>query len=203
MVGEDPVNRFGVSGDHISAMEEDARRARDAWIAYRCQLGEPEGFELLVAEMERPLFYYVLKLLGDEDAALDVLQEVWLKVFRTIGALRSPEALRTWLYRVARGTALNRVRDDSARVGAEEALDPTNEFLPTGPGLRPDDVLDVQAALDHLDRRHREVLVLLFREGLTIDEIARVVGAPPGTVKSRIHHAKMVLGALLEGHGHE
>ena len=146
---------------------------------------------------------YVLKLLGDEDAALDVLQEVWLKVFRTIGALRSPEALRTWLYRVARGTALNRVRDDSARVGAEEALDPTNEFLPTGPGLRPDDVLDVQAALDHLDRRHREVLVLLFREGLTIDEIARVVGAPPGTVRSRIHHAKMVLGALLEGHGHE
>src|SRR5512137_1873201 len=111
-------------------MEEDARRARDAWIAYRCQLGEPEGFELLVAEMERPLFYYIVKLLGSEGAAPDVLQEVWIKVFRTINALRSPEALRTWLYRVARGTALNRVRDDSTRAGAEAALDEADGAWP-------------------------------------------------------------------------
>jgi RNA polymerase sigma-70 factor, ECF subfamily len=69
--------------------------------------------------------------------------------------------------------------------------------------VRADDVLDVQAGLDRLDRRHREVLVLLFVEGLTIDEIARVVGAPPGTVKSRIHYAKRALGALLEGPHHE
>ena len=184
-------------------MEQDARRARDAWIAYRCQLGESEGFELLVAEMERPLFYYVLKLLGNEDAALDVLQEVWIKVFRTIRALRAPEALRTWLYRVARGTALNRVRDESARVSAEEAFDEAGEEVSSGLGFRPDDVLDVHAGLDRLDRRHREVLVLLFLEGLTVDEIARVVGVPPGTVKSRIHHAKRALGALLEGPGHE
>jgi len=184
-------------------MDDDARRARDAWIACRCQLGEPEGFELLVADMERPLFYYIVKLLGNEDAALDVLQEVWVKVFRTIHALRAPEALRAWLYRVARGTALNRVRDDSTRAHAEGALDEAEGAWPADPGPSPEAVLDVHAALDRLDRRHREVLILLFREGLTIDEIARIVGVPPGTVKSRIHHAKRALGILLEGRGHD
>jgi RNA polymerase sigma-70 factor (ECF subfamily) len=184
-------------------MEDDARRARDAWIAYRCQLGEPGGFELLVAEMERPLFYYVLKLLGDEDAALDVLQEVWVKVFRGIRALRAPEALRAWLYRVARGTALNRVRDAAARAGAEEALDESHDVATSDVGFGPDQVLELHQALDRLDRKHREVLVLLFLEGLTVDEIAGIVGVPPGTVKSRVYHAKKALRRLLEGNGHE
>jgi RNA polymerase sigma-70 factor (ECF subfamily) len=191
----------------MAGMEHDARRARDAWMACRCQLGEPGAFEILVAEMERPLFYFVLKLLGDEDAALDVLQEVWFKVFRTIGGLRAPEALRAWLYRVARGTALNRVRDAASRSDSEEPLgdgdDEGRDAATAGAGFGPDQVIEVHRALDRLDRRHREVLVLLFLEGLTVAEIAAIVGAPPGTVKSRVHHAKKALRALLEGHRDE
>jgi RNA polymerase sigma-70 factor, ECF subfamily len=181
-------------------MENEARRARDAWIACRCKLGEPEAFETLVSEMQRPLFYYVVKLLGNDDAALDVLQEVWVKVFRGIRGLRVPEALRAWLYLVARGTALNRVRDDAARSDAEEPLgDPADaaEGEAEGPGFGPDEAFEVHEALDRLDRRHREVLVLLFLEGLSVDEIASVVGVPPGTVKSRVYHAKRALRALL------
>jgi RNA polymerase sigma-70 factor (ECF subfamily) len=181
-------------------MDDEGRRARDAWIAYRCQLGEPAGFELLLAEMERPLYYYILKLLGDEDAALDVLQDVWIKVFRGIGSLRVPEALRTWLYRIARGTALNRVRDDASRASVEEMLDETLDAA-TEPAFGRDDVLALHAGLDRLYQRHREVLVLLFLEGLSVEEIGQVVGCPPGTVKSRIHHAKRALRRLLEGGG--
>jgi RNA polymerase sigma-70 factor, ECF subfamily len=183
-------------------MEDEARRARDAWIACRCQLGEPEAFETLVSEMQRPLFYYVVKLLGNDDAALDVLQEIWVKAFRGIHALRVPEALRAWLYRVARGTALNRVRHDAARFDAEEPLGDAQDaaFDEAGkePGVGPDQAFEVHEALDRLDRRHREVLVLLFLEGLSVDEIATVVGIPPGTVKSRVYHAKKALRALLE-----
>jgi len=182
-------------------MEHDARRARDAWIACRCQLGEPGAFEMLVAEMERPLFYFVLKLLGNEDAALDVLQEVWFKVFRTIGKLRAPEALRAWLYKVARGTALNRVREATSRSDCEEPLgdapDAAFDGAGEGLGVGPDQAFEVHEALDRLDRRHREVLVLLFLEGLSVDEIAAVVAVPPGTVKSRIYHAKRALRALM------
>lgn len=181
-------------------MTNPARRSRDAWIAYRCQLGEEGAFELLVREMERPLFYFILKLLGNEDATLDVLQEVWIKVFRTIRTLRAPEALRTWLYRIARGTALNRIRDESAR--AEETLETADTARAEEVRFGPEDALDVHAGLDQLERRHREVLVLLFVEGLTIDEIAQVVGVPSGTVKSRIHYAKRALVAQLEGRTH-
>jgi len=171
-------------------------------MACRCQLGEPGAFDALVSEMERPLFYYLLKLLGNEDAAQDVLQEVWVKVFRNIRALRVPEALRTWLYRVARGTALNRVRDDDARSGAEELMgeagDAGFDAAAGGVGVEPERAYEVHDALDRIDRRHREVLVLLFLEGLSVDEIGAVVGIPPGTVKSRIYHAKKALRELLE-----
>ncbi|MGE5358134.1 MAG: RNA polymerase sigma factor [Bacteroidales bacterium] len=182
-------------------MENEARRARDAWIACRCQLGEPGAFDTLVSELERPLFYYVLKLLGNEDAALDVLQEVWVKVFRGIHALRVPEALRPWLYRVARGTALNRVRDDDARSQAEEPMtdagDMAFEAAGDRAGIGAEQIFEVHDALDRLERRHREVLVLLFLEGLSVDDIALVVGIPAGTVKSRVYHAKKALRALL------
>ncbi len=182
-------------------MEDEARRARDAWMACRCQLGEPGAFDALVSEMERPLFYYLLKLLGNEDAALDVLQEVWVKVFRGIGALRVPEALRTWLYRVARGTALNRVRDDDTRSGAEEPIGDDDEIalnrFADAPGITSESAFQVHEALDRIDRRSREVLVLLFLEGLTVAEIAAVVNVPEGTVKSRIHHAKKALREVL------
>lgn len=183
-------------------MENEARRARDAWIACRCQLGEPGAFEALVSEMERPLFYYLVKLLGNEDTALDVLQEVWVKAFRGIRALRVPEALRAWLYRVARGTALNRLRADVARQGAEEPMADSEDAEVDATDYRAEfgteRVYQVHEALDRLDRRHREVLVLLFLEGLSVEEIASVVGVPPGTVKSRIHYAKKTLRELLE-----
>lgn len=193
------VNQPRVFGDSIAGMDDEARRARDAWIACRCQLGEAEGFELLVSEMQRPLFYYVLKLLGNEDVALDVLQEVWVKVFRGIRGLRAPEALRTWLYRVARGTALNRVREDDARTGAEEPLDDREDTsdVRDAAGFGNQEAFEIHEALDRLDRRFREVLVLLFLEGLSVDEIAAVVGVPAGTVKSRVYHAKKALRELL------
>jgi hypothetical protein len=71
-------------------------RTQDEWIALRCQSGEPSGFEDLVAVMERPLLYYASKLAGNVEAGLDILQDVWVKVFRDIrglsrGALHQPE----------------------------------------------------------------------------------------------------------------
>ncbi len=184
----------------MAGMDNEARRARDAWIACRCQLGEPGAFEALVSEMERPLFYFLLKLLGNEDTALDVLQEVWVKTFRGIRGLRAPEALRAWLYRVARGTALNLLRGRGARVRAEEPIDQPDEGAFDGavePGIGAERAYELHEALDRLDPRHREVLVLLFVDGFSVDEIATIVGVPPGTVKSRIHHAKKALRELL------
>ena len=86
------------------------QRLRDAHLALRCQLGEPEAFRELVVELERPLLYFAGKLLGDDDAALDILQQTWLRALRTIRRLEKPEQVRSWLYTLVRGLAIDRIR---------------------------------------------------------------------------------------------
>lgn len=79
-------------------MQSHARLARDEWLALACQRGQPEAFEDLIREMERPLLYYATKLLRDDERAIDVLQEIWLQAFRSIRRLEEPGRLRPWLY---------------------------------------------------------------------------------------------------------
>jgi RNA polymerase sigma-70 factor (ECF subfamily) len=183
-------------------MSANVKKARDEWIALRCQHGEPGAFEDLVREMERPLLYFAQKLVNDEDKALDVLQEVWLKAFQTIRRLENPRLVRAWLYRLTRGLAIDRVRKDVAEerresVHAEERVDPDE-----GPSFDDEDAVALHQALDALDVRHREVLVLHFLEEMTIPEIAGVVGCAEGTVKSRLYYAKRALQAALQGKRH-
>jgi RNA polymerase sigma-70 factor, ECF subfamily len=178
-----------------------ASRARDAWIALRCQAGDPDAFEDLVAVMERPLLYYAAKLLGNEERALDALQDVWMRVFRGIRRLKDPASLRPWLYRLTYGIAIDRIRHDSSRQHAEE-LHSEGIAEAAEPDFENVDAAAVHAALDALDLRHREVLVLHFLEDFSVEEIATVIGCPEGTVKSRIHHAKKAMKEILQGGGY-
>jgi RNA polymerase sigma-70 factor, ECF subfamily len=178
-----------------------ASRARDAWIALRCQAGDPDAFEDLVAVMERPLLYYAAKLLGNEERALDALQDVWMRVFRGIRRLKDPASLRPWLYRLTYGIAIDRIRHDSSRQHAEE-LHSEGIAEAAEPDFENVDAAAVHAALDALDLRHREMLVLHFLEDFSVEEIATVIGCPEGTVKSRIHHAKKAMKEILQGGGY-
>jgi RNA polymerase sigma-70 factor (ECF subfamily) len=181
-------------------MEERARRVRDEWIALRCQLGETEAFAELVREMERPLLYYVTKLLNDEDKAFDVLQEVWLKVLRQIRRLREPRSLRTWLYRLAHSLVVDHIRKDVSRENVGQARAESCAEVEGAPAFCNEDAAAIHRALDQIDARHREVLVLHFLEDLSVAEVAAIVGCPQGTVKSRIYHAKKTLkDALVRG----
>ena len=182
-------------------MDTDARQTRDEWLALRCRLGEPEAFGELVRELERPLLYYAVKLLADEDSALDVLQEVWLAAFRAIRRLDEPRTVRRWLYRITHDRAVDRVRHDRSRDRAERVRsEGTPEEGGEEPSFEAADVQAVHRALDRIDLRHREVLVLHFLDDLSVADIAAVVGAPAGTVKSRIYHAKRALKGALRDH---
>ena len=171
-------------------METTPDRIRDEWLALRCQLGESGAFAELVREMERPLLYYATKLLGDDHTALDVLQEVWIAVLREFAG------------------STTRARCDPGSTGSPAAARSTGSGAtaraawPSGHG--PGRFLRKLArnrrsttktpprshrALDELDLKHRDVLVLHFLEDLSIAEIAAIVGGPAGTVKSRIFHA--------------
>ena len=99
---------------------DNENRARYEWIALRCQSGESDGFEDLIAVMERPLLYYASSLTGNQDSGLDVLQEVWIKVLRDIRKLKDPGSLRSWLYAITHGIAVDRIRRNTSRERAEQ-----------------------------------------------------------------------------------
>jgi RNA polymerase sigma-70 factor (ECF subfamily) len=168
------------------------------WLALRCQAGDNGAFEDLIAAMERPLLYYASSLTGDADSGLDVLQEVWIKTFRTIHKLKDPGALRSWLYTITHGIAVDRIRRNSSRERAEMAeLEDFHEADETG--FAPEDAAAIHMALREIGLKHREVLVLHFLEDLSIAEIASVVGCSEGTVKSRMHYAKRAMREILNG----
>jgi RNA polymerase sigma-70 factor (ECF subfamily) len=177
---------------------ENQDRTLYEWLALRCQAGEADAFEDLIAAMERPLLYYAANLTGSQDSGLDVLQEVWIKAFRSIGKLKDPGALRSWLYSITHGIAVDRIRRNSSRERAEQVeLEDFQEA--DEPSFAAEDAAAIHQALSELGLRHREVLVLHFLEDLSIAEIARVVGCTEGTVKSRMHYAKRAMKEILSG----
>ena len=176
-------------------------RIQFEWLALRCQTGDPAAFADLIAVMERPLTYYAASLTGSHDAALDVLQDVWLKVVRGIRGLKDPSSLKPWLYAIAHGVAVDRIRRDYRRDKAEQAqID--DSFSIDEPSFDEEDAIAIHHALSRLGVKHREALVLHFLQDLSIQEIANVAGCSEGTVKSRIHYAKRQMKQILEGVKH-
>lgn len=176
-------------------------RLQFEWLALRCQTGDPEAFADLIAVMERPLIYYATSLTGNQDVALDVIQDVWLKVVRGIRKLKDPGSLKPWLYSITHGVAVDRVRRDYKRDKAEQAqLDESHDR--DEPSFMEEEAAAIHQALSRLGLKHREVLVLHFLQDLSIFEIAHIVGCSEGTIKSRIHYAKRQMKQILEGVKH-
>jgi len=181
-------------------VNESKDRVQFEWLALRCQTGDPEAFADLIAVMERPLLYYATSLTGNHDAALDVLQDVWLKVVRGIRRLKDPGSLKPWLYAITHGVAVDRVRQDYKRDKAEQVLDASLGI--EEPSFEEEDATAIHDALSRLSIKHREVLVLYFLQDLSVLEIANVAGCSEGTVKSRLHYAKRQMKQILEGVKH-
>ena len=136
-------------------------RTQYEWLALRCQTGEAGAFEDLIAVMERPLLYYAASLTGDPDSGLDVLQEVWIKVFRGMRKLKDPGSLRSWLYSITHGIVVDRIRKNISRERAEEVqLEDFQEA--EEPTFAEDDAEAIHQALGEIGVKHREVLVLHF-----------------------------------------
>ena len=162
--------------------------------------GDASAFEAIVRMWERSLFYYLRRLASSEQDAWDLLQETWLKTYRALGSLRDPRSLPAFLYTTARNTAVSCLRN--GKLG-REMTGPLDEDSIESPG---DDVAvydsaeHVNRALDRLPLRHREILTLYFLQDLSHEEIASLLGIPLGTVKSRLHYAKLAIQKiLLEG----
>ena len=173
-------------------------RARDEWLALRCQTNDEGAYEELVSTLEMPLLYYAIKLTGSRDRALDVMQEAWIRAFRGIRNLKDPGSLRPWLYSIVHGVAIDDLRRSTRREAVETAELETDDVAEPG-SFDANDARAIHAALDQLEPSHREVLTLFFLEGFTVAETAEIVGCAEGTVKSRLHYAKKALRKIMDG----
>lgn len=171
----------------------------DELLAIRCQLGERAAFDALISRWHDPLWRYLRGLAGSDDAAADLAQDTWLRVLRGISSLREPASLRAWLFGIARRVAMDRLRRSYARPRADEIeLDelPATEEADVEPDLA---ILD--AALATLPLADREALTLFYLRELSIDEMAKLIEVPAGTIKSRLFRARRALRDQLEKTG--
>ena len=163
----------------------------DELLAIRCQLGEPAAFDDLIARWHAPIWAFVRRLAGDDDAARDIVQDVWLRVIRGIPQLREGAKLRAWLFGIARRTLMDRLRQQYARSPAVD-VDLDEIAIETASN----DIEDLQAlerALERLPLVEREVVTLFYLQELTLHEIAEALNVPVGTVKSRLFRARRLL----------
>jgi RNA polymerase sigma-70 factor (ECF subfamily) len=179
-------------------MTEATERLYEQILVLRFQAGDEAAFVEIVQRYHDRLRYYVRRLSVEEGRVDDVLQEVWLLVFRGLARLRRPRALPVWLYRITRNAALAEQRRARITVGLEQEPSAPSG-ADTEPDLTPEDAARIRACLDGLSADHREVLVLRFFGGLSYEDIADIVGSPLGTVRSRLHHAKKALGQAMRG----
>jgi RNA polymerase sigma factor (sigma-70 family) len=167
----------------------------------RCQGGDRQAFEALFHLYRDDVFRFSYLVVRDASLAQDVVQEAFLKVFRSIEKFQFRSSFKSWLYRVAVNEAITLLR----RRKVKEDLDPTpdsqraqsavgaRDWQPEEAALESEERAALRSAIGQLDPVHRTVVVLKYFHEFSDTEIAAVIGCPAGTVKSRLHRARELL----------
>ena len=172
-----------------------------------CRAGRSEAFGVLVQRYQDRLYPTMLRLTGGAEDALDLLQDAFLRAFEKLDRFHGESSFYTWIYRIAVNLALSgrRRRKTTLRLGGDGRgadLDPADDPDSSDPTLPLEhaerDVL-IQSALDALADDHRAVVVMKEFDGLRYEEIASILNIPVGTVRSRLHRARLELRSRLRG----
>lgn len=170
----------------------------DEYLVVLSQAGSREALRQLVERWSPRLVRYAARTLGSPEGVDDVVQETWSAALRGLPRLGDPARFPAWIYALATRRCADaiRARRRSRRLAdglqAERAV---NGQAMAGEGLG----LDLAAALRRLPPGQRMAVSLHYGEDLAVEEVAAVLGVPPGTVKSRLHAARAALKLLLEG----
>lgn len=171
----------------------------DELLVIRCQLGERRAFDALIARWAAPIAAYARRVSQDDEAAAELTQDIWLRVFRGIDRLREARRFRSWLFGIAHRAFADTLRRryaappiaeaDLDQVADEEALEDHA------------DLERVERGLVRLAPVEREILTLFYLQELSIEEAAEALSIAPGTVKSRLHRARRLLRLEFEKEG--
>ncbi|HUS30324.1 MAG TPA: sigma-70 family RNA polymerase sigma factor [Kofleriaceae bacterium] len=180
---------------------------------------DERAFRELISNHRDRVYNITFRMLGNRAEAEDVAQEVFITVFKTIDTFREESKFSTWLYRVAVNHCKNRIKYLARRYDrSREELDETthggessssgNGVISSPPPSAPDRALEgaqmekvLQEAIATLDEDQRTVVILRDVEDLSIEEICEITGLADGTVKSRLHRARLVLRKKLQRQG--
>ena len=181
---------------------------REASLIQRCAVRDEDACAELVTEHQRMVYQLSLNLLNDHNEALDLSQEVFLRVFRTVHSFRGHSSLRTWIYRIVVNQARNRQRwwrrlHRAQQVSLDQHIQEHGD-LPEEVDHGPDRLVGqkqlgerIRVALDRLPFDQKTAIVLREIDGLSYDEIGFSLGIAVGTVKSRLARAREGLRAQL------
>ncbi|MBN2589745.1 MAG: sigma-70 family RNA polymerase sigma factor [Sedimentisphaerales bacterium] len=165
-------------------------------IVIRCKSGQREAFEELFEHYQPRLKYYVRRLNSNSETD-DILQDIWMKVFRKIRKLKDNNSFGVWLYRIARNEVFGRFRKNEKFIELPDEQELT-EHSDDNHEFSAEDAKHLHNALNKIQPYHREVLTLFFIEQMTYQQIAEVIGCSIGTVRSRIFYAKQSLRKEME-----
>jgi RNA polymerase sigma-70 factor (ECF subfamily) len=182
---------------------------REASLIQRCAARDEDACAELVTEHQRMVYQLSLNLLNDHSEALDLSQEVFLRVFRTIHTFRGQSSLRTWIYRIVVNQVRNRQRwwrrrHRSQQISLDQHIRDHGDVPEANDGRSPDRLLGrkqlaerIRVALDRLPFDQKTAIVLREIDGLSYEEIGFSLGIAVGTVKSRLARAREGLRAQL------
>ncbi len=164
----------------------------------RIARGDRLAMQVLFARHHVRVYRFVLRLLRDEMAAEDVIGEVFLDVWRQANRFEGRSAVSTWLIAIARFKALSQLRmrredgldDEAAELIEETSDDPEIALAKLDKGEK------LRKCLAGLSREHREVIDLVYYHEKSVEEVARIIGIPENTVKTRMFYARKKLGEL-------
>lgn len=172
--------------------------------------GREASFEELVRRYQRPIAAYVYRMVGDYDAALDLTQEVFIKVYNSLARYRSEFKFSTWIYKIAHNAAIDHLRRFAVREQAlttgfdgerREISIESRRPTPEQESEREERRSEIESVVQVLPAAYRELIVLRHLHDLSYDEIAEVTGLPLGTVKNRLFRARETMRELLVRRG--
>lgn len=171
-----------------------------------CREGNNAAFGELVARHQDRLFNSVLRLCDNAEDARDVVQEAFLHAYQSLQSFKGDALFFTWLYRIAVNTAISmkrkkrvvlRIQPVGEDGGTIEPLDPSETNRPGHALELAEEERRVHEALAKLSQEHRAVLVMKDMDGMKYEEMADVLGVPIGTIRSRLHRARLEMRDLL------
>lgn len=178
----------------------------DKALIRKCKDGDIEAFEKLILDHQKKVYNLCYRYFENQDDASELAQEVFIKVYKSIGTFKEESSLSTWIYKIAVTTCIDELRkrknhkviyindngDDGPHVEIASNMESPHEHYE-----KKEIKIEVQKAISQLGEEFKTVIVLRDIQGFSYDEIAEITGAPLGTVKSRIKRAREAVKEYL------